>query len=180
MERGAQVIDADELGREALRPGRLAWHSVVDQFGDDILVPNSMEVDRRRLAEIVFHDEARRRALNAIVHPVIVKGIADRLEDLARTDEIVVLDAALILETGLGDAVDVLVVVLANDELRAQRLQRERRMTAADVAARIAAQTDQTELAKAADVVVVNDGSLDDLASEAERVWIELERRRGS
>jgi dephospho-CoA kinase len=180
MERGAQVIDADELGREALRPGRPAWHSVVDQFGDDILVPNSMEVDRRRLAEIVFHDEARRRALNAIVHPVIVKGIADRLEDLARTDEIVVLDAALILETGLGDAVDVLVVVLANDELRAQRLQRERRMTAADVAARIAAQTDQTELAKAADVVVVNDGSLDDLASEAERVWIELERRRGS
>jgi dephospho-CoA kinase len=74
----------------------------------------------------------------------------------------------------------VLVVVVANDELRAQRLQRERRMTAADVAARIAAQTDQTELAKAADIVVVNDGPVDDLASEAERVWTELERRRGS
>jgi dephospho-CoA kinase len=180
MERGAQVIDADELGRDALRTGRPAWHSVVDQFGDEILVPDSMEVDRGRLADIVFHDEARRRALNAIVHPVIVKGIADRLEELAETDEIVVLDAALILEAGLSDAVDVLVVVVASDELRTRRLQRERRMSAADIAARMAAQTDQTELAKAADVVVVNDGSLDDLVIEAERVWSELERRRGS
>jgi dephospho-CoA kinase len=180
MERGAQVIDADELGRDALRPGQPAWHSVVDQFGDEILVPSSMEVDRSRLADIVFRDEARRRALNAIVHPVIVKGIADRLEELARTDEIVVLDAALILEAGLRDAVDVLLVVVANDELRTRRLQRERRMSAADIAARMAAQTDQTELAKAGDIVVVNDGSLDDLASEAERVWSELERRRGS
>jgi dephospho-CoA kinase len=180
MERGAQVIDADELGRQALRPGRPAWHSVVDQFGDEILVPDSMEVDRRRLADIVFHDESRRRALNAIVHPVIVKGIADRLEALAPTEEIVVLDAALILEAGLRNAVDVLVVVVANDELRRQRLQNERKMSPSDIAARIAAQTDQMELAKEADIVVENDGSLDDLASKADSVWERLQERRGS
>jgi len=177
MERGAQVIDADELGREAIRPGQPAWHSVVDQFGDEILVPGSMEIDRKRLADIVFHDESRRRALNAIVHPVIVKGIADRLEGLSRTAEIVLLDAALILEAGLREAVDALVVVVSNDELRTRRLQRDRKMSWDDVAARIAAQTDQAELARAADIVVVNDGSLDDLAREADRVWSELRRR---
>ncbi len=179
MERGAQVIDADEIGREALRPGKPAWHSLVDQFGDGVLVPSSMEVDRRTLADIVFHDATKLRALNAIVHPVIVSGVADRLEDLEHTDEIVVLDAALILEAGLRGAVDVLVVVVSNDELRKQRLLRERGMSPEDIEARIAAQADQGELTKTADIVVVNDGTLDDLASEAQRVWSELERRRG-
>ncbi|MGH2694171.1 MAG: dephospho-CoA kinase, partial [Actinomycetota bacterium] len=128
---------------------------------------------------IVFHDATKLRALNAIVHPVIVSGVADRLEDLEHTDEIVVLDAALILEAGLRGAVDVLVVVVSNDELRKQRLLRERGMSPEDIEARIAAQADQGELTKTADIVVVNDGTLDDLASEAQRVWSELERRRG-
>jgi len=78
-ERGAQIIDADLLGREALKPGEPAWHSVVDQFGDDVLVPGTMDIDRKRLAAIVFGNQASLAALNAIVHPVIMAEIADRL-----------------------------------------------------------------------------------------------------
>ncbi len=82
-ERGAQIVDADALGRDALRPDRPAWHSVVSQFGDEILQANSLEIDRKRLAAIVFNEPHKLAALNAIVHPVIIEAIADHLERLA-------------------------------------------------------------------------------------------------
>ena len=177
-ERGAQIIDADLLGREALLPGRPAWHSVVDQFGDDILAANSMFIDRKRLADIVFADPDKLAALNAIVHPVIFKGIADRLEAVRGTDEIVVLDVALLVETGLEGSVDVIVVVEASERERIDRLARSREMSFGDVRVRMAAQADPRELRARADIVVVNSGSLEELAREADRVWADLLRRR--
>jgi dephospho-CoA kinase len=179
IERGAHVIDADALGRDALRPGRPAWHSVVDQFGDEILVMNSMEIDRARLASVVFADRAKLAALNAIVHPVILGAVAEHLEKLRNSDATVVLDAALIIETGLDDVVDVLVVVTAPEGDRRRRLIRERNMSIDDIAARMAAQTRTEELVARADIVASNAGSLEDLAREADRVWAELEKRAG-
>lgn len=180
VERGAQAIDADLLARDALRPSEPAWHSVVDQFGDEILAAHSMEIDRARLADIVFKDRHKLAALNAIVHPVVFAGIADSLERLRNTDEIVVLDAALIVETGLHRNLDVLIAVLADEEKRRKRLVNQRRMPLADVNARISSQMDQTELEKMADIVVRNDGSLEDLSREADRAWTELERLRAA
>ena len=177
-ERGAQVIDADEIARAALRPGRPAWSSVVGQFGDEILAAGGMEIDRKRLAAIVFADPVKLAALNAIVHPPIFKGVADDLERLRHTREIVVLDAALILETGLDRAVDVLVVVDSPDKQRADRVKRERGMTFDEFRARQGAQMKRDALIARADIVVRNDGTLDDLAIEADRVWAELRKRR--
>ena len=176
-ERGAQVIDADQLGRDALRPGQPAWHSVVDQFGDETLSPHRMEIDRKRLAEIVFNHKAKLAALNAIVHPVIVKGIADRLESLRNTDEIVLLDAALIVELGLHDSLDGVIVVTAPSTSRQKRLMNERGMAREDVLARIASQASEEELVAKADIVVRNDGTLEKLNDEADRVWSQLTER---
>jgi dephospho-CoA kinase len=170
-ERGAQVIDADALGRDALRPGRPAWHSVVDQFGEEILAPSTMEVDRRLLADIVFADRKKLAALNAIVHPVIFASIADALEKLRQTDAVVVLDAALLIETGLDEAVDVTVVVVAPPDVRMRRLQSNRGMTFDQIQSRMSAQNAPDEVKKRADIVVDNSGSLDDLVGEAVRVW---------
>ena len=178
VERGAQAVDADLLARDALKPAQPAWHSVVDQFGDEILVPHSMEIDRARLAEIVFNDRHKLAALNAIVHPVVFAGIADALERLSNTEEIVILDAALIVETGLHRNLDVLIAVIAEEETRRKHLLGQRGMPLADVNARMSSQIDQTELEALADIVVRNDGTLEDLSREAERVWAELERRR--
>ena len=177
-ERGAQVIDADQIGRDALRPGEPAWHSVVDQFGDEILVPGTMDVDRKRLAEIVFNDPGKLAALNAIVHPVIVKGIADSLERLHATDSVVILDAALIIELGLADSLDATIVVTADRDAREKRLVDTRGMTPADIAARIASQASEERLLEKADLVVRNTGTLDELAIEAGRVWKTLESRK--
>jgi dephospho-CoA kinase len=171
-ERGAQIIDADALGRDALRPAQPAWHSVVSQFGDEILQANSLEVDRKRLAAIVFSQPHKLAALNAIVHPVIIKAIADHLERLSRTDEIVVLDAALTA------SLDAVIAVTAPREVRKTRLQRGRDMDPLDIEARMNAQANPAEVAARADMVVRNDGDLEALVAEAERVWDELRKRR--
>ncbi len=176
-ERGAQIIDADLLGRDALRPGEPAWHSVVDTFGDEVLVEHSMQIDRKKLASVVFNDKKKLAALNAIVHPIIVRGIADRLEQLRDTDEVVVLDAALIVELGLDDTVDLVIVVTADVDVRRRRLAELRGMAHDDIMARISSQASEDELIAKADILVRNDGDLFDLAKEADRVWTELRRR---
>jgi dephospho-CoA kinase len=173
-EQGARVVDADLLGREALQPGRPAWHSVVDQFGDEVLAGHSLQIDRKRLAEIVFADRDKLAALNAIVHPVIIKGIADALDKLRNTDEIVILDAALILELGLSEGLDALVVVVADENLRKKRLAKERGMSNADIVARMRTQAGPEEQEAKADLVVRNNGNVEELTREAERVWLEL------
>jgi dephospho-CoA kinase len=173
-EQGARVVDADLLGREALHPGRPAWHSVVDQFGDEVLADHSLQIDRKRLAEIVFGDRDKLAALNAIVHPVIMKGIADALDKLRNTDEIVILDAALILELGLSEGLDALVVVVADESLRKKRLAKERGMSNADIVARMRAQASPEEQEAKADLVVRNNGNIEELTREVERVWLEL------
>lgn len=174
-ERGAQIIDADALGRDALRPGKPAWHSVVDQFGEDILIAHSLEIDRKRLAEIVFNDRDKLAALNAIVHPVIFAGVADGLERLRNTDETVVLDAALIVEAGFIDTCDVIVVVTSDKPQRRKRMMQDRGMSLGDFDARAASQNPQEDLVARADIVVQNDGSLEDLVGEADRVWKSLQ-----
>ncbi len=176
-DRGAIVVDADALGHAALAPGQPAWHSVVDQFGDEILAAGSMNIDRKRLGAIVFADPEKLAALNAIVHPVILRRIADTLDTLRGTDSIVVLDAALILDLGLGDAMDTIVVVTSSRAARRERLMRDRNMTSESVAARMASQARPEDLTARADIVVTNDGSLEDLADKVDGVWAELQRR---
>jgi len=175
-ERGAQVIDADAYGREALRPGQPAWHSVVAQFGQELLIPQSMEIDRQALAEIVFNDHDKLAALNAIVHPVLFSAIADSVERLSQTDEIVVIDAAILVETGMDKNLDTLIVVHTDESLRRERL-KSRGMSSADIEARMSSQASSVNLLAKADIVVCNNGSLDGLVREAERVWADLSSR---
>jgi dephospho-CoA kinase len=173
-ERGAQVIDADAYGHEALRPGQPSWHSVVDQFGDEVLVPGTMDIDRQKLARLVFSDPDKLAALNAIVHPLIFARIADALERLAHTEDVVVVDAALIIDTGVYKALDALIVVRCDDRVRRERLA-ERGMALEDVDARMAAQAPVEVLEQRADIVVDNNGTMEELSAEADRVWAELE-----
>ena len=169
------MIDADALGHQALAPGQPTWHSVVDQFGDEVLAAGSIEIDRKVLARIVFADPAKRAALNAITHPFIMRKIAEALEAFRNTDEIVVLDAALIVELGLAKSLDAIIVVATDTEIRRARLMDDRGMTGAAVDARIAAQARPEDLLASADIVVRNDGSLDELTLEADRVWADLQ-----
>ena len=177
--RGAVVVDADELAREALEPGTKAFKHVYDLFGDEILTTDG-RIDRPALAQVVFADEEKRRALESITHPEVFRLLAETVEKHRDSDKVVVFDAPLIIETGFHEAVDLLVVVTAAPELRMERVRRDRGMTEAEAAVRIAAQADPEARDAAADVVISNDGDFDQLEAQVEELWADLQARNAS
>ena len=174
--RGAVVVDADELAREALEPGSRTFKHVSDLFGQEVLTTDG-RIDRAALANVVFSDEEKRRALESITHPEVFRLLAEAVEKFRETDSIVVFDAPLIIETGFHQAVDVLVVVTAPVEQRIERVRRDRGMTEAEAAVRIAAQAEPEARNAAADFLILNDGGLEELEARVDELWAELEAR---
>jgi dephospho-CoA kinase len=173
-ERGAEIIDADRIAREVVMPGTSAWCKIREHFGPEVLFADGT-IDRQTLASIVFGDQSKLALLNEITHPAIFQRIADRLEDARDRDVIVVLDAALLIETGLARRVDVLVVTHSPKEIQVQRLSAQG-MAPAHAKARMAAQLAPEEQVARADIVIDNSGSLEDLWGQVDEVWKELER----
>jgi dephospho-CoA kinase len=171
---GAVVVDADALAREAVEPGTPGLAAVVAEFGDGVLAPDG-SLDRAALGRIVFTDAARRAALEAIVHPYVGRRSAE-LMAAADPDAVVVYDVPLLVEKSLQHGYDVVVVVDSSDETRLARLIESRGMTVADARSRIAAQASRADRLAAADHVVPNDGDLDDLRREVDRLWSTWQR----
>jgi dephospho-CoA kinase len=171
-ERGAVVLDADAFAREAIAPGSPGSDEVVDRFGDEV-VGNEGELDRARLASIVFADAGARRDLEAIVHPFVRRRIMDAGAARAGTDAVVVVDAPLLIETGTARDCDPIVVVTAPLETQVRRSV-ARGMDEADVRARIAVQMPAADRAAAADVVIDNAGTLEALEAQVDRLWTKL------
>ncbi len=175
-ERGALVVDSDRLARDAVAPGTPGFDAAVNLFGPEVVDADG-GLNRARVAQVVFADEAKRRALEAIVHPEVARLTAAALEEQRNTDAIVVLDSPLLIETGTYRSCDAVVVVRADPALRLARLV-ERGMDAADARARIATQMPAPEQAALADVVVDNDGSIEDLAQAVDALWRDLSSAR--
>jgi dephospho-CoA kinase len=174
-ERGAEIIDADRIAREVVLPGTPAWCKIRDHFGPEVLLADG-HIDRAALAGKVFADPAKLALLNQITHPEIFARIADRLEELHGRRVVVVLDAALLLETGLAQRVDVLIVTHSPTEVRVERLD-ARGLGADQARARMASQlSDEERLAKA-DLAIDNSGTFEDLAEQVDEAWLELRRR---
>jgi len=172
-ERGAVVIDADDLARRAVEPGSPGLVRVLDEFGWEAAPDGSL--DRERMARLVFDDPEALRRLEAIVHPEVARLFAAEIERLRDSDEVVVYTVPLLVERGLADAFDVVVTVEASQERRASRVGAQGRMTADDARRRMAAQASDAERAAAADVVIDNDGSVEDLEARVDGLWRELQ-----
>ncbi|MGH2674669.1 MAG: dephospho-CoA kinase [Actinomycetota bacterium] len=175
-ERGAVVVDADELSRRALEPGSRAYGQVCDLFGDGVITPSG-ELDRRAIAAQVFADDAKRRTLESIVHPEVFRMLAETVEARRGTDDVIVFDAPLIVETGFHEACDVVVVVSASEDQQVARAARDRGMTEEEARARIRAQLPAAEREAVADVLVRNDGDLAHLEGRVEALWSDLRAR---
>ena len=175
-ERGAVVVDADVLAREAVAEGSPAWEQVVEEFGTGVLAADG-SLDREVLADVIFEDEARRRRLEEIVHPEVFRGLAERVEELRGTEAVVVFDAALLVETGFDEACDVVVVVDAPAGQQLERAIERGGLEPADAERRIAAQVSGSERQSRADIVIRNAGSLEELERAVDDLWHALEAR---
>ena len=169
VERGAVLVDADEIVRRLQSPGTNVFAEMVERFGSGIVAADGT-LDRQAVAEIVFNDEAALADLGAIVHPRVHEEIERRVAEQVDTDNVVVLDIPLLGEAGWPGLQGTIVVDLHPDTA-VSRLVEHRGFTEADALARIDAQIGRSERLEMADFVVENSGPLEDLEAEIERLW---------
>ncbi|HYP45713.1 MAG TPA: dephospho-CoA kinase [Propionibacteriaceae bacterium] len=171
-ELGAVVIDSDLLAREVVEPGTSGLAAVVDRFGPAVLRPDG-SLDRTALGSVVFADDEARRDLERIVHPA-VRARAAELESAAHPDAIVVHVIPLLVETGQAGSFDVVVVVDLDPGVQRRRLQERNDLTSEQAQARMSAQTDRRRRVESADRVLVNNGTVAELLSQADALWQDL------
>ena len=174
-ELGAVVIDADKVGHEALRPHTEAWRKVVAAFGKEILGQNE-EIDRSKLAQLVFNDPKGLKRLNSIMHPLMHEMVRKKIEGLRREGvRVVVLEATLLIEAKWTDLVDQVWVTISPEESVINRLISQKRFTEEQARARIKSQTPISQRAKPADAVIRNDSDVATLRKKVEGLWQKLQ-----
>jgi dephospho-CoA kinase len=166
---GGIIVDGDVIAREVVQPGTEGLASLVEAFGDDILLPDG-SLDRPALAAKAFRDDDARGVLNGIVHPLVAKRRSEIIAAVSE-DAVVVEDIPLLVESGMAPLFPLVVVVHADVELRVRRLIEQRGMSEEDARARIAAQATDEQRRAVADVWLDNSSSQADLVQRAHDVW---------
>ncbi|MEV4482355.1 dephospho-CoA kinase [Micromonospora coxensis] len=168
-ERGAVIVDSDRIAREVVAPGTEGLAEIVAAFSERVLDAEGA-LDRAALGALVFGDDTARRRLEAITHPR-VRARSAELVAAAPADAVVVNDVPLLVEVGLAPTFHLVVVVQTEVATRVQRLARHRDMSRAEAERRIAAQADDARRQAVADVVLHNDGTLDELHAAVDALW---------
>ena len=167
---GAIVVDSDVLAREVIERGSTGFDEVVSAFGDQIL--KNGEIDRAKLASIVFEDKSKRKTLENIIHPKI----REKFEDIARnanSSDILINLIPLLVETNGAKKFDRVIAISAPVDVRKQRLL-NKGMKEHEISKRFDSQVSDTEREKIADFVLINSGTLGELQSDVERLYEKL------
>ncbi len=176
-ELGAKIVEADRIGHELLRLSEPTGQEVARRFGPGILAPSG-EIDRRRLAAIVFADAARLQALNAMLHPEIIRRVEEQAAALGRAHPraVIIVDAALIFEAGIGGRFNKVIVAWCRPEQQLERLMSKARLTRREAEQRIAAQMPVEEKRRLADFVLDCSGSLDETRKQVSALYATLKK----
>ncbi len=184
-EKGAIPINADEIGHQLLKADSPVITELTNEFGEDIL-EESGNISRKKLGAIVFVDKAARERLNSILHPLIIERSRTHAQQLVKEDPscVVLLDAPLLIEAGAYDSVDLIVVVSSSPEIQIKRIierskAQNRPLTETDAQARIDSQMPLSEKIKYADVVIENEGTLEELKKQVDTLWDKLQSDSG-
>ena len=173
-QKGAVVIRSDELARQVIEPQTPGFQQVIDRFGKEF-VNSEGYIDRAKLAQIVFHDDAALKDLENIIHP-LVRSKTNQIIDQHTSETIIVNEIPLLLEKNMESLFDFLVIVISSEKNRLERLA-QRGLTTEQASARMAKQVSDDERKAAADFLIVNDGNLDQLDADVEKIWQTLQER---
>jgi dephospho-CoA kinase len=173
-ELGAQVLDADEISREVVAKGTSGLAEIAQRFPGVVV---NEELDRKALADRIFGNEAERKALNAITHPRIQQRVLERTAALhERGVDVVVYDAALLIENRLHEVMNGVILVVTTPEVELARLMKRDGLSEADARARIASQMPLDEKRKVSTWIIDNSGTIEETRAQVKKVWQEASR----
>ena len=172
--RGAVIIRSDELARQVIEPETLGYEQVLSRFGKEI-VNDKGSIDRAKLAQLVFNDDVALKDLENIIHP-LVRERTNKLMSAQTPETIIVNEIPLLLEKKMESLFDFLVIVISTEKNRLERLS-QKGLTEDQAKARIAKQVNDDARKAEADFLIVNDGNLDQLDTDVQKIWQTLQER---
>ena len=164
---GAKIIDADKIAHRLIKPRTKIYKKIIDTFGKDILKKNRA-IDRDKLARIVFNNKLLLKRLNDIIHPQAIRVIKEKIK--ASPERGIILDAPLLIETGLGKIVDKLIVVTITREKQIKRIGKKTGLKRTDILKRIEAQTPLRNKIRLADFVIDNSATIEKTKKQVEQI----------
>jgi dephospho-CoA kinase len=174
---GAHVLDADEICRSLVEPEKPAWQEIVDLLGDEVL-RDDRTLDRRKTAEIVFNDIAKKKALETILHPRVMEEEQAIYKNILKNDPeaLVIIDAALLIESENYRKVDKVVVIACDEETQLHRIMAKKTFSREDAQRRLRQQMPLEEKIKFADYVIHNDSGMSELKEKVEALFHQLKQ----
>ena len=170
-ELGAYIIDVDEVGRNVVQKGEKAYNEIVQYFGGQILMANG-EINRKALGRIVFSDEEKLKMLNSMTHPQIIAKVKEIIEqNKSNGSEVIVVDAAILIEMGLNSVCDSVWLVTVDKKTQLQRLVERDRFSYNEAQNRINAQFSDEKKSQHSDVIIDNTKSLEELKEYIKQLW---------
>lgn len=174
---GAIILDADQIAREIVAPGKPALQEIVKEFGEDVLLPDG-SLDRSRLGKLVFADKAKRDRLNQITHPKIFAEIRERIAKLRESYDclhrVVVIDAPLLIEAGFVPLVESVWLVAVDEETQIKRLMERDGYSREEAEARLKSQMPLEQKLAYADHIIQNTGTVEETIARVNELWNRL------
>jgi len=173
---GAIIIDADLIARQMVLPGRKSWKMIIKNFGKEILNENN-EIDRKKMADIVFSDNRKLKLLNSITHPEIINNIKKKIKEIKNNSEnerICIIDIPLLFETKTDNIMDKIIVVYLDWEQQLTRLKTRNGLNNDEAIKRIESQMPMQDKIKLADYVIDNSKSIENTKEQVIKLWKEL------
>ncbi len=168
---GVEIIDADKVGHEAYNPNSEGWKKVISVFGQDIVGPEN-EIDRKKLGGIVFSDPSEMEKLNKLMHPIIHNLVEEKIKLLSHQGvKVVVLEAAILIEANWQDLTDEIWLAKSNQEVVIERVQLRNNFTREEIIKRIQSQMSNDEREKHSDIVIDNNGTIEQLEEKVKTLW---------